>query len=77
MANVAAGRLDGMVQMGMDELEMQAGALLLQEAGGLIGDLTGNAHYLKSGNLVCGNPKMFKTLLQTIQPHLTPALKRA
>jgi len=40
-----------------------------------VGDLQGNENYLRSGNLVAGNPKIFAQLVQALQPHLTPALR--
>ena len=55
---------------------MAAGALLITEAGGLVGDLAGESHYLETGNIVCGNPKIFVELLRAISPHLTPTLKK-
>ena len=76
LAWLAAGRLDGFWEMGLQEWDMAAGVLLITEAGGLVGDLTGGHNHLKSGNLVAGNPKVFKALLQKIQPHLTDGLRR-
>ncbi len=75
LAYVAAGRLDGFWEFGLSPWDMAAGALLITEAGGLVGDLQGEPGYLASGNFVGGNPKVFAQLLQLIDPHLTPALK--
>ena len=49
---------------------MAAGALLIKEAGGLISDLNGSERYLDNGQVVCGNPKVFKQLLSTVGPML-------
>jgi len=76
LAYVAAGRLDGFWELGLCEWDIAAGALLIQEAGGLIGDFGGGYEYLKTGNVVAGNPKIFKAIVQDIQPYLTPALAR-
>jgi hypothetical protein len=46
---------------------MAAGALLIREAGGLVADLDGSENYLDSGNIVCGNPKCFKAVLQALR----------
>ena len=54
---------------------MAAGALLITEAGGLVGDLTGESDYMNTGNIVGGNPKVFVQLLQIIAPHLDAKLK--
>ena len=76
LAYVAAGRLDGFWEFGLSPWDIAAGALLITEAGGLVGDLTGENHYLETGNIVAGNPKVFVELLQTISRRLTPALSR-
>ncbi len=75
LAYVAAGRLDGFWELGLGPWDMAAGALLITEAGGLVGDLEGNEGYLKSGNIVAGNPKVFAAIIQLLSRHLTPALK--
>ena len=54
LAYVAAGRLDGFWEIGLAPWDMAAGALLIREAGGLIGDFSGNDRYLETGNIVGG-----------------------
>ena len=76
LAYVAAGRLDGFWEFGLSPWDMAAGALLVTEAGGLVGDLTGENRYLDTGNIVAGTPKVFVELLRAISPRLTPALKQ-
>jgi myo-inositol-1(or 4)-monophosphatase len=76
LAYVAAGRLDGFWEIGLSPWDMAAGAVMVLEAGGLVGDFSGDMHFLESGNIVCGSPKVFKGLLQAIQPHKTPDLMR-
>jgi len=68
IAYVAAGRLDGFWEMGLSAWDMAAGALMVQEAGGLVGDFHGDPNYLDSGRIVCGSPKIFAQLLQVIDP---------
>ena len=67
LAYVAAGRFDGFWEMGLSPWDMAAGVLLIQEAGGLVSDLSGEANYLATGNLVAGSPKIFGQLLSIIQ----------
>ncbi len=67
LAYVAAGRLDGFWEMGLSPWDMAAGVLLIQEAGGLVSDLSGEANYLTTGNVVAGTPKIFGQLLPIIQ----------
>jgi myo-inositol-1(or 4)-monophosphatase len=68
IAYVAAGRLDGFWEMGLSPWDMAAGALMVQEAGGLVGDFRGDSGYLDSGRIVCGSPKIFAQMLQVIGP---------
>ncbi len=75
LAYVAAGRYDGFWEFGLSAWDMAAGCLLITEAGGLVGDMEGNDSYLRSGNVVAGNPKIFGHLLQVIAPHLTSNLR--
>ena len=67
LAYVACGRLDGFWEAGLAPWDMAAGSLLVLEAGGLIGDYDGEAEYLQTGEVVCGNPKVFAQLLQLVQ----------
>lgn len=76
LAYVAAGRLDGFWEIGLKPWDMAAGILLIQEAGGLVGDFSGGHDFMKTGNIIAGNPKLFKAIAQTIRPHLTPDLQR-
>jgi len=75
LAYVAAGRGEGFWELGLKPWDIAAGALLIQEAGGLIGDFSGTERYMESGNVVAGNPKVFKAMLQVIHPHLTADLR--
>ena len=76
LAYVAAGRLDGYWELGLKPWDTAGGTLLVMEAGGLVSDFAGGNDFLLSGNIVAGNPRIFKALLQEMQPHLTPALAR-
>jgi myo-inositol-1(or 4)-monophosphatase len=67
LAYVAAGRLDGFWEFGLKPWDIAAGALLIQEAGGIISDQDGKAGYLDNGNVVCGNPKIHQQMLKLIQ----------
>jgi len=76
LAYVAAGRMDAFWEFGLSPWDIAAGALMVTEAGGLVGDLHGESDYLKSGHVVAGNPHVFVELLRTMGPHLTPALAK-
>lgn len=70
LAYVAAGRFDAFWEMGLQPWDMAAGLLLIQEAGGLVSDFEGGNRYLETGNVVTGNPKCFKHVLQVVNQHL-------
>jgi myo-inositol-1(or 4)-monophosphatase len=76
LAYVAAGRLDGFWEIGLSPWDMAAGALMISEAGGLVGDLAGENRYLETGNIIGGTPKVFGELLKALQPHLSPELRK-
>lgn len=62
LAYVAAGRLDGCYHLNINAAQFDAGILIAKEAGALVGDSAGGNNYA-SGDLVCANPKLFKSLL--------------
>ncbi len=68
LAYVASGRLDGFWEFTLKPWDIAAGVLLIKEAGGLVSDLSGSENYFKTGSIVAGNPKVFKSLLQTLKP---------
>lgn len=70
LAYVAAGRLDAFWEIGLAPWDIAAGVLLIREAGGLVSDFNGGEAFMDSGNIVCGNPKCFKAVLQVTQPRL-------
>lgn len=70
LAYVAAGRLDGFWELNLKPWDMAAGILLIKEAGGMVSDFRGADSHMESGNIVGGNPKIFKQLLQITQKHL-------
>ncbi len=75
LAYLAAGRLDAFWEIELKEWDMAAGVLLVKEAGGVATDFSFNDHYLASGNLIAGSPRMHQLMYQLIEPHVTPALK--
>lgn len=66
LAYVATGRIDGFFGTHLTEFDMAAGALMILEAGGLVGDFTGKENHIETGNVVAGNPKIFKAILQNL-----------
>ncbi len=68
LAYVAAGRLDGFWEYGLKPWDMAAGILLIREAGGFVCDFNGGDDYMKSGNIIAGNPKTCPAILRAITP---------
>jgi myo-inositol-1(or 4)-monophosphatase len=63
---VAAGRLDGFWERGVQAWDMAAGVLLVQEAGGKVTDITGTPFNLSAQNVLATNGKMHSTLLKVL-----------
>lgn len=67
LAYVAAGRLDAYCGIGLKPWDIAAGSLLITEAGGLVGDETGEGDFLERGNVFCANAKLYSLLFNDIQ----------
>ena len=67
LAYVAAGRLDAFWEMGLSRWDMAAGALLIQEAGGMTADLQGGADFLDRGEIAAATPKVLPELLAALR----------
>ena len=59
LAYVAAGFSDGFFETGLQPWDVAAGSLLVQEAGGLVGNFTGEADFLFSQECLAANPKIY------------------
>lgn len=70
LAFVAAGRLDGFWEMDLNIWDIAAGIILVEEAGGLVTDLSGGMDYMKTGNIIAANPKVLKAMLKKVQPYV-------
>ena len=68
LANVAAGRLDGFWGSGLEDWDIAAGGLLVQEAGGLVSNYFGEVEYREGGNILASTTKCFKPMLKAIKP---------
>ncbi|MEA1990029.1 MAG: inositol monophosphatase family protein [Pseudomonadota bacterium] len=66
LAYVACSRVDGFWEFNLKPWDIAAGALIVQEAGGLSTDFNGGDNYLNSGNIIATNPKLYKEMAQTI-----------
>jgi myo-inositol-1(or 4)-monophosphatase len=66
LAYVAAGFSDGFFELGLKPWDVAAGSLLVSEAGGLVGNLTGESEFLHEGECVAGNPRIYGQMVTTL-----------
>jgi myo-inositol-1(or 4)-monophosphatase len=66
---VAAGWYDGFFETGLSPWDVAAGSLMITEAGGLIGNFTGEADFLYQREAVAGNPKIYGQLVKMLAPY--------
>ena len=69
LAYVAAGFYDGFWEVGLNPWDVAAGSLLVQEAGGLIGDLAGDGDFLYGGQVIAAAPKVFAQMVAALAPY--------
>ncbi|PZN27196.1 MAG: inositol monophosphatase [Proteobacteria bacterium] len=74
LAYVAAGRLDGFWEIGLSPWDTAAGTLLITEAGGMVGTLSGG-EYRQAGHIVAGTPKVYAELIAALAPHVPEELR--
>jgi myo-inositol-1(or 4)-monophosphatase len=74
LAYVAAGRLDGYFEPGLQPWDMAAGALLVREAGGVYNDFAGREGLPENGNIIAANHKVAAAMTEVIGANATPRL---
>ena len=71
---VAAGRMDGFWEQGLNAWDIAAGVLLVQEAGGPVTDLDGGPFDLRSGRIIATNGRIHNELQDVIREYLPRSL---
>ena len=66
---VAAGWYDGFFETGLHPWDVAAGSLMITEAGGLIGNFTGEPDFLYQREAVAGTPKVYGQLVHLLSPY--------
>jgi len=66
LAYVAAGRLDGFFVTSQKPGDLAAGALLVKEAGGRVGDFAGGTEFLRTSDVIAAAPGLFTPLREAI-----------
>ena len=69
LAYVAAGFTDGFFETGLAPWDMAAGSLLVQEAGGLVGNFTGEADFLDHKECLAANPRVYAQLVPLLSKY--------
>jgi myo-inositol-1(or 4)-monophosphatase len=65
---VAAGRSDGFYEKGLKAWDIAAGSLLVTEAGGIVGEFSGESDYLYKGDVIAASPKVFGQMVTLLSP---------
>lgn len=63
LAYLAAGFSDGFFETGLSPWDVAAGSLLVTEAGGLVGNFTGEADFLEQKECLAANPRVYGQLV--------------
>jgi myo-inositol-1(or 4)-monophosphatase len=66
LAHVGAGRLDGFWMMDLKAWDIAAGALIVKEAGGRIGDFAGGTSFLRTSEVVAAPPGVFNARREAV-----------
>ena len=69
LAYVAAGYTDAYFEMGLSPWDCAAGALLVTEAGGLVGNFSGDSDFLEQKECLAGNPRIYGQMVSLIGKH--------
>ncbi len=69
LCHVAAGSYDGFFEIGLNPWDAAAGALMITEAGGLVGNFSGDSDFLYQREIVAGTPKVYGHLVKILAPY--------
>jgi myo-inositol-1(or 4)-monophosphatase len=69
LAYVAAGYYDGFFEIGLNPWDVAAGSLLVLEAGGLIGNFSGEGDYVYGGEVIAATPRVFAQMVTMLAPY--------
>ena len=69
LAYVAAGYTDGFFETGLQPWDVAAGSLLVTEAGGLVGNFTGEPDFLEQKECLAGNPRIYGQLVPILHKY--------
>ncbi|SDB19144.1 myo-inositol-1(or 4)-monophosphatase [Pseudidiomarina indica] len=75
LAYVANGRIDGYWEFSLQPWDIAAGQLIAREAGAIVTDFGGGHHFMKTGHVVAGAPKVVQHLLMIAKNKLPESLR--
>ncbi len=70
LAYVASGKFDIYYENTLNIWDIAAGALLVEEAGGLLSDFSGKKDYLNTGGIIASVPSLHQEILDCVSAHL-------
>ena len=75
LAYVACGRLDAYFELNLQPWDIAAGALMVQEAGGVVMDVIGGEKWLETGHIMAAPFKLITPLRHAIEPHVGEGMR--
>jgi len=66
---VAAGFYDGFFETGLSPWDVAAGSLMITEAGGLVGNFTGEPDFLYQREILAATPRIYGQMVKTLAPY--------
>jgi len=72
LAWVACGRYDGFYEYNLSPWDVAAGALIVLQAGGKVGDFSGGSNYLFGREIVASNSHMYSGFLNDVARFMKP-----
>lgn len=69
LAYVAAGYTDAFFEKGLQPWDVAAGSLLVAEAGGLVGNFTGEANFLEQKECLAANPRIYGQMVPLLNKY--------
>jgi myo-inositol-1(or 4)-monophosphatase len=70
LSYLAAGRLDGFWEFGLQPWDIAAGTLIVREAGGIVSSITDDGDYMETGHLIAGPLKLHGELEKLLKAEL-------
>ncbi|MGM0528871.1 MAG: inositol monophosphatase family protein [Bacteroidota bacterium] len=70
LASVACGRFDGFYEYGLNKWDVAAGIIIINEAGGMVSDFSGNKNNIDGTEIVAANNLIFDTFRLEVEKHM-------